>query len=80
MDVQLVRSFLLWCTAMNYAILVVWFLVFVAARDRLRAIHTSWFRLGDEQFDALHYAGMAAYKIGILTFNLVPLVALSVVR
>ena len=28
------------------------------------------------QFDALHYAGMSVYKIGIILFNLVPFLAL----
>ena len=32
-----------------------------------------------EQFDAIHYAGMAMYKIGILLVNLVPYVALRIV-
>jgi hypothetical protein len=29
--------------------------------------------------DAIHYAGMAIYKIGIILFNLVPYVALLIV-
>jgi hypothetical protein len=54
-------------------------LVFVFARDGLQRIHGRWFRLPRDQFDALHYGGMSLYKIGILLFNLVPLVALFIV-
>jgi hypothetical protein len=54
----------------------VWFLVFAIARDWMRRFHGRWFRLSDEQFDALHYLGMSTYKIGILLFNLVPLIVL----
>ena len=32
-----------------------------------------------EQFDMLHYAGMAIYKIGILLLNLVPFIVLHIV-
>jgi hypothetical protein len=32
-----------------------------------------------EQFDSIHYAGMAIYKIGIILLNLVPYVALLIV-
>jgi hypothetical protein len=39
-------------------------------------VHSRWFHLSTDQFDALHYAGMALYKIGILLFNLVPYIAL----
>ena len=42
-------------------------------------LHSRWFRLSVEQFDVLHYAGMARDKIGILLFNLVPYIALRIV-
>jgi hypothetical protein len=79
MSIEFARSFLMWCTIINYGILLVWFLVFVIARDRIRRFHSRWFRLSDEQFDALHYIGMSIYKIGILLFNLVPFVVLWMV-
>ena len=80
MSVEVIRSFLLWCTVINYGILLVWFLVFVFAHDRIQRIHGRWFRLSDDQFDALHYAGMAVLKIGIILLNLVPFVVLSILR
>jgi hypothetical protein len=78
MSIELIRNFLLWCTVVNYGVLLVWFLVFVFAHDRVHRIHGRWFRLSGDQFDALHYAGMAIFKIGIILFNLVPFVVLSV--
>ena len=68
--------FLLWSLVFNYAILLVWFLVFVFARNWIRGLHGRWFTLPDATFDALHYGGMAVYKIGIMLFNLVPLLVL----
>ena len=79
MSTELIRTFLLWCTVINYGVLLVWFLFFVFARDGIQRIHGRWFRLSSEQFDALHYAGMAIFKIGILLFNLVPLVVLFLI-
>lgn len=43
-------------------------------------LHTRWFSLSVETFDALHYAGMSVYKIGILLLNVVPIVALYLSR
>ena len=77
MSIELIRNFLLWSTIVNYGILLVWFLVFVFAHDWLRHVHGRWFHLSDEQFDALHYMGMAIYKIGILLFNLAPFLVLT---
>ena len=78
MSLELARNFLLWSTVINYAILLVWFHVFMLAHDWLRHLHGKWFRLSDEQFDALHYAGMSIYKIQILLFNLTPFLVLTV--
>jgi Family of unknown function (DUF6868) len=79
MTLEAVRSVLLWCTIIDYAIVTVWFLAFVAAHDWLMRLHGRWFHLTHEQFDALNYAGMAVMKIGIMLFNLVPLIALYIV-
>jgi hypothetical protein len=76
MDVRLVSDCLLLCTLINYVVLLAWFVAFSAAHERLYRLHTRWFHLPVERFDAIHYAAMALYKIGILLLNLVPYVAL----
>ncbi|HMP01657.1 MAG TPA: hypothetical protein PKD86_09665 [Gemmatales bacterium] len=79
MSLDVLRNFLLWCMVINFGILLVWFLFFALARDWIQRFHGRWFRLSDEKFDALHYAGMSVYKLGILLLNLVPYVALCIV-
>ena len=74
-----IRDVLLWCTGINYAVLLVWFGVFVFAHDWMYRIHGRWFKFSLETFDAIHYAGLAVYKIGIILLNLVPLIALYIV-
>jgi hypothetical protein len=71
-----IKHILLWCVVVNYAVLFVWSGVFIFAHDWMYRLHTRWFRLSLETFDALHYAGLAVYKIGIILLNLVPLIAL----
>jgi hypothetical protein len=80
MNIQIARDMLLWCTVINYGLLLLWFLVFLQAHDWMYRLHGRWFRLSAESFDALHYGGMGIYKIGIMLFCLVPLVALQIVR
>ena len=79
MAIEVTRTFLLWCTVIDYGVLVAWFLIFVFAHDWIQSLHGRWFRLSREQFDALHYASMSVFKIGIILFNLVPCVVLSIV-
>jgi hypothetical protein len=79
MSLEMVRQTLFWCIVINYGVRLVWFLFFMLAHDWMYGLHGQWFHLSVEQFDALHYAGMALYKIGILLFNLVPYIALRIV-
>ena len=74
-----IKSVLLWCVGFNYAVLFTWFGVFVFAHDWMYGMHARWFKLSVSTFDAIHYAGLSVYKIGIILLNLVPLVALCLV-
>jgi hypothetical protein len=73
------KHVLLWCVGLNYAFLLIWFGMFVFAHDWMYRLHGRWFKLSVETFDALHYGGLAAYKIGIILLNVVPLVALYLI-
>ena len=79
MSVEFLRRSLLWCAVINYAILIVWFVVFVFAQDAIRDLHSRFFDLARDQFGALNYLGMAIYKIGVLLFNVVPCIVLYIV-
>ena len=78
MTIEVTRHFLLWCTVIDYCILLVWFLAFVFVHDAMLRLHGRWFHLSRDQFDALHYIGMSIFKIGIMLFNLVPFTVLSI--
>jgi len=76
--VEVMRSTLAWCAVINLGLLLWWFLFFALAHDWMYRLHGRWFKLTTEQFDALHYGGMAVFKLGILLFNLVPYLALRI--
>ncbi len=78
MTVQAIKIVLLGCVVINYAVLITWFAAFVLAHDWIYGMHLRWFSLSAETFDAIHYAGLAVYKIGILLFLLIPLIAITV--
>jgi uncharacterized protein DUF6868 len=80
MSIEMMRKALLCCAVINYGILLVWFSFFVLAHDWMYLLHSRWFRLSVEQFDMLHYAGMSIFKLGIILLNVVPYIALGIVR
>ena len=79
MTIEQVRDVLAWCSVINIGLLLWWFLMFALAHDFVYRLHGKWFRLTVERFDAIHYACMAFFKIGIFLLNIVPYLALRLV-
>ena len=79
MIVEQIRDVLAWCAVINIGLLLWWFLMFALAHDFIFRLHGKWFKLTVERFDAIHYAGMAFFKIGIFLLNIVPYLALRIV-
>ncbi len=79
MVMELVQEVLGWCLLINVALLLIWFLLIVFAHDWMFRIHTRWFKLSNENFDAIHYAGIGFFEMAIVIFNAVPYLALRIV-
>ena len=69
MDTDALTQLLGWSALINYVFLLVWF---AFAKDGLYNLHTNWFDISKEQFNLIHYSGMAFYKLIINFFALVP--------
>ena len=79
MSLEMLSNWLLVCGLINMAMLMLWGMMFIFARDWIYKVHTKWFNLSDEKFDGIHYSGMALYKLVIFFFNLVPYFALLII-
>jgi len=79
MTIDVVRDFLIWSTLINLVFFLWWVGFFIFGHEFIYKMHTKWFVLSRDRFDAIHYAGMLLYKMAIIVFNLVPLAALSIV-
>lgn len=53
-------------------------LVFTFAHGPLYRLHTKWFRLDEDRFAAIHYAGITLMKTGVLLLNVAPYLALRI--
>ncbi|MDD3845390.1 MAG: hypothetical protein PHC90_03415 [Syntrophorhabdaceae bacterium] len=78
MIIEKAMIFFGWCTVINLMVLLLWFLAFSRAHEILYRVHGQWFKISRETFDAIHYTGMAFYKVCIILFNLVPMIALRI--
>ncbi len=79
MTIETMRAVLGWCSIINMGLLLWWFLIVTFAHDWVYRFHSKWFKLSVESFDAIHYAGIAFFKVAIFVFNIVPYFALGIV-
>lgn len=68
-----------WCAVIDIGLLAWWFAWIALAHDLVYRIHTRWFPMSVERFDAIHYGGMGAFKLLVFAFFVVPYLALRIV-
>ena len=79
MTFEMAQAILGWCSIINMGLLLWWWFIIVVAHDWVYKFHTKWFKISREQFDGIHYAGMAFFKILVFALNIVPYFALRIV-
>ncbi len=79
MTLEIARSFFLWCSIINYILLLIWALPVMFWRDGVYRLWGRWFRLSLDQFDMINIGGITLYKMGVILFNVVPCIALYLV-
>lgn len=79
MSIEMLIKFLGWSAVINIGLLFWWGLIIVFAHDWTYRVHSKWFYLSKERFDAIHYGGMAFYKLSIILFYVAPYLALRII-
>ena len=79
MTIETIRAALGWCSIINVAILLWWFFAITVLHDWVYKWHSKWFKLSEESFNTIHYAGIAFFEIIVFAFNIVPYFALRIV-
>jgi hypothetical protein len=74
---DVIAGILIRCFLGGMLLLVVWFAWFVFAGDWIYQVHSRWFQIPRQSFDAIHYTGMAVTKIAIILFFLLPWIAIK---
>ena len=84
MNIAEAREFLLWCTVLNYGVLLLWWGIFTLAHDGqyrlVKRLLSRSFSMSMERMDEIQFGAIALYKVGLFLFNVVPLIALYILR
>ena len=79
MDMQVLTKFFMWCTILNFGLLMVMFALCLFASDLIYKSHSKWFAVSRESFNVVFYSSIGMYKIFLLAFNVVPWIALTII-
>lgn len=80
MDITTVRTFFLWCMILNGSLLILSFLITAFAGDWVYGIHRRWYPIPREAFTIVMCCFIGLFKIGVILFNVVPYLALVIVK
>ena len=69
---DVVAEILLRCFLFSLALLIVWFVSYVAGGDWIYSIHSKSFDLSKHEFAMMNYYGMALVKLCAIVFFLLP--------
>ncbi len=64
------------CFIGGIILLAIWFVSFTVAGDWVYGLHSRWFFIPRESFDAIHYSGMAFTKILLMLFFFIPYIVI----
>jgi len=79
MEIQILAKFFMWCTILNFGLLMFVFVLCMFASDLIYKTHGKWFSISREAFNVVFYSSIGMYKIFILAFNLVPWIVLTII-
>jgi hypothetical protein len=78
MKMEIAKNFFLWCTIIDYGILLLWCVLYKAVHSTHYRLTSWWFPVTEEEYDKLNLRGIAVFKMAIIIFNLVPYIALRI--
>lgn len=77
MTIYQIREMLGWCSLINIGLMALSFIILCVMRSFVYRMHTQWFPMSEQTFNAILYSYLGIYKILIIVLNLVPWLALS---
>ncbi len=80
MEIQSLTEFFKWCTVINGALLVIFYLILTLGQNWVYRMHSRLFPMKRETFTVVIYSFLGFYKIIFIAFNLIPYIALEIMK
>ena len=80
MNLDQITEMFKWMTIINVVVLILSFVLIVALRKFMCRIHGRMFGITEDKVAALAYGYLGIYRLLVLVFNIVPYVALVIIK
>lgn len=78
MTIETFRHFFAWCAVINYAMLMLWFILHIVAHGLFVSLSQRFFGVSGEKYDSISLKAMFFLKLSIWVFNIGPYLALRI--
>ena len=80
MNLDVLGRFFFWCSVINLGCSLVAFVMVTAARKFVSKVHSMLFGVPEEKAVETIYSGMTMYKTFIFVFNIIPYIAIQIIK
>ena len=80
MNIEMLGQFFLWCSIINLVASSLVFLVLKIGKNRVYKIHSKLFNISEEKSAEAIYTSMINYKTIIFVFNIIPYIAIQIIK
>ncbi len=79
MTIQTLQAFFMWCSIINFGLLLLSAVMIITAGNWAYKIHSRWFNISKPAFDIILYSFLGVYKLLVFVFCIIPWIALSII-
>ncbi len=80
MSAETLTQFFMWCVVINGLLLMVWTFSCVVIPDTVYNLQSRWFPMSREHYNITMYSFLGLFKVIYIVFNVVPWIALLLVK
>jgi hypothetical protein len=80
MNIEVLSQFFLWCSIINLSASLLTFLVVTIGKSRVYRIHSKLFNVSEEKAAEAIYSSMINYKTIVFVFNIIPYIAIQIIK
>ena len=80
MNIEMLSQFFLWCSIINLGASLLVFIVVTIGKKKVYKIHSKLFNVSEEKAAEAIYSSMINYKTIIFVFNIIPYIAIQIIK